>query len=278
MTTQDNEARAKFQGLPTLVKQHNTVTDIIRASKRTKNVPIRDSFLQTGGPTNPKPGILGELINSSNGRSLDLYLLHRLASSAEPWATTKPADVWARALGLNDEEYGKASVSRCWKKLTELQLISKTRGTGRHTKVTTLREDGSGHAFENPTRNYFTLPLAYWEDKWYQKLKYPAKAILLIGRSLQPGFYLPDSQVQKWYGFSSDTLYRGVNQLQDEGLLDVKTRMTEDWNTTEIAKSQNHYTLLGPFAKPSKIQPVATDIWQLIKDLSGGDTDESNDA
>ncbi|MFK0085548.1 hypothetical protein [Glutamicibacter sp. NPDC090743] len=278
MTTQDNEARAKFQELPRLVKQHNTVTDIIRVSKRIKNVPIRNSFLQTGGPKNPKPGILGELINSSNGRSLDLYLLHRLASSAEPWATTKPADVWARALGLNDEEYGKASVSRCWKKLTELQLISKTRGTGRHTKVTTLREDGSGHEFENPTRNYFTLPLAYWEEQWYLKLNYPAKALLLVGLSLQPGFYLPDPQVQKWYGFSADTLNRGVRQLKAHGLLHVDRRMTEDWNTTEIANFQNHYTLLGPFAQPSKTQPVATDIWQLIKDLSGGDTGESNDA
>lgn len=200
MATQDKEIQAKFQELPTLTKQRNSVTTIVKTSKRIKNVPIRNSFLQTGGKKGPEPSLLGELINTSNGRSLDLYLLHRLASSAEPWATTKPAEIWARALGLNDDEYGKSGVSRCWKKLSELQLITKERGAGRHAKITTLREDGSGHKYENPTSKYFTLPLAYWEDEWYRKLNHPAKAVLLIGLSLQPGFYLPGSKIKKWYG------------------------------------------------------------------------------
>lgn len=249
-------------------KQDKSVMAILYASQRKKNIPIRNSFLQTGGYKNPTPGLMGDLINSSNGRSLDLYLLHRLAASAGPdWSTTRSAAVWARALGLDDEEYGRSGVSRCWKKLENLKLISRKRGKKRETEITTLCEDGSGDSYESPKKKYFTLPLEYWTEEWYRKLGYPAKAVLLIASSLQPGFYLPGPKIKQWYGFSPDTLHKGVGQLQKFRLLDVERRQTENWNTTEIVVTQNHYTLLGSFAKP---KPAVSDFSKIFISPSNG--------
>jgi hypothetical protein len=265
-------------------KQHKTVMAILEASQRKKNVPLRNSFLQTGGHRNPRPGLLGYLINSSNGRSLDLYLLHRLAASAGPdWSTTKSAAVWARALGLDDGDYGKSGVSRCWKKLEDLKLISRKRGKKRATEVTTLCEDGSGDPYVSPQKGYFTLPLEYWTEEWYQKLGYPAKAVLLIAHSLEPGFYLPGPKIKQWYGFSADTLHKGVGQLQKAGLLDVERRRSEDWNTAEIYVYQNHYTLLGSFTKQNSAgrepQSADSDLSTIfISPSIGGDTSASDDS
>ncbi|MCD5342781.1 hypothetical protein LR392_11175 [Arthrobacter sp. AK04] len=240
--------------------QDKSMQALLADSKRKKNVPIRTDFVQLQEGGLKKPGPLGALINSSNGRSLDLYLLHRLAASAEPWDTKRDAAVWSRALGLGDDSYGKDAVSRCWAKLAERKLILRERES-KQAKITTLHESGTGEAYTAPTGKYFTLPLEYWSDNWYRDLTVPGKATLLVARSLRPGFYLPGRLVKKWYGFSADVLTAGLKDLKKHDLIASEDRIREDYGTAQITFTERHYSLKAPFNKPSKGQ---MDLSQLL--------------
>lgn len=228
--------------------QEKTVLALILGSQRKKNVPIRNDFVQTGGKKNPTPGLLGSMIKSTNGRSLDLYLLHRLVASADPWDTKRDAAVWARAMGLGDEEYGKDAVSKCWARLVKYGLVARERES-KQAKIISLHENGRGRPYTRPKEDFFTLPLEYWTENWYRTLPYSAKAALLISSSLQPGFYLPGRLSEKWYGISKDTLLEGLKELVDRGILTYEEKIMEDYSRAKVAYTQRHYTLLGPFAK-----------------------------
>jgi hypothetical protein len=231
--------------------QEKTIDALLKQSKRKSNVPIRNDFVQYGDQKSQIPGRLGELVKSGNGRSLDLYLLHRLAASAEPWDTSRPAAVWARALGLGDEKYGKDAVSKCWAKLEDYGLIRRERES-RQAKITTLHENGLRDPYTAPEGRYFTLPLAYWTDRWYSRLSVAGKATLLIASSLKPGFYLPESQVNRWYGISADTLGAGFKELRREDVLSFTMKVREDWTKAEVVSKERRYTLKAPFGKGAK--------------------------
>lgn len=250
--------------------QDNTIEALIDRSKRKKNLSIRNDFVQTGNGKSARPGVLGELIGSKNGRSLDLYLLHRLVAAAEPWDTTLGASVWARALGLPDTDYGKSAVSRCWVTLEKHGLIAKTR-VGRKARITTLREgirphEGEGAMpYTRPTARFFTLPLEYWTGGWHRELKDAGKAALLISSSLSPGFYLPGRQAPSWYGISADTLHKGLADLETHGLITYENRSRTDWTADEVTSVQRHYTLLPPFGKETK----GADAFQMNETIFG---------
>lgn len=65
------------------------------------------------------------------------------------------------------------------------------------------------------------LPFDYWTDDqaWYRTLTLAAKAMLLIGSSLKPGFILPGERVPEWYGISESSAQRGLQELREVGLL-----------------------------------------------------------
>ncbi|SEJ77365.1 hypothetical protein SAMN04487917_11323 [Arthrobacter sp. yr096] len=239
--------------------QDKSVQSLLEDSKRKKNVAIRTDFVQL--QERKTPGQLGALINSSNGRSLDLYLLHRLAASAAPWDTKRDAAVWSRAMGLGDKAYGKDAVSRCWAKLADRKLIRRERES-KQAKITTLHENGSGDPYTAPTGRFFTLPLEYWSENWYRDLTVQGKAVLLIARSLRPGFYLPSRLVKKWYGFSSDVLSAGLKDLRDNGLITWEDRTREDYGTAQISFTERHYSLKAPFDKPDKGQMDLSQIYK----------------
>jgi hypothetical protein len=241
--------------------QDKSMRSLLDDSKRKKNVPIRTDFVQL--QEEKIPGPLGALINSSNGRSLDLYLLHRLAASAAPWDTKRDAAVWSRAMGLGDDSYGKDAVSRCWAKLAERKLILRERES-KQAKITTLHENGKGDPYTAPSGKYFTVPLEYWSENWYRELTVQGKAVLLVARSLRPGFYLPGRLVKKWYGFSPDVLTAGIKDLRKHGLITFEDRIREDYGTEQITFTERHYSLQAPFDKPSKGQ---IDLSQLFTKL-----------
>jgi hypothetical protein len=232
-------------------EQEKTIKGLVKQSKRTSSVPIRNSFAQRGDQKNPTIGLLGELVKSGNGRSLDLYLLHRLLAVTEPWDTKRDAAVWARALGLGGAKYGTDAVSKCWSKLEAYGLIQRERES-RKAKITTLQEDGSGEAYTRPQGKYFTLPLDYWTEGWHSRLSVAGKASLLIASSLKPGFYLPETQANRWYGISADTLGKGLRELKKEKILSYESVLREDWTKAEVVSTERHYTLAAPFGKGAK--------------------------
>lgn len=240
-------------------EQQTTVEGLLTAAKRpSERVNVRASFVQGGPQNKPVPGPLHRMLAAHDERALDLYLLHRALVSSEPW-TTRPLDsrVWARALGLhNDADRGVTAVSKAWRRLEVTYKLVERGRSGRLTVLTALREDGSGKAYTSPNggsraERYFTVPFAYWthEQRWYTTLGFPAKVMLLIGSSLQPGFVLPTEKAHDWYGVSTESAERGLRHLREAGLLDRATTL-KDAPLSPTGKTQEyHYTLSKPFGR-----------------------------
>jgi len=134
---------------------------------------------------------------------------------------------------------------------------------GRLAKITALREDGSGKAYEVPTGHswddrYFKIPFGYWLDAepWHTTLSLRGKAALLIALSLQSPFTLPAERAPAWYGISADTLERGLRELTDCGalsrVLKVRKAPLAPAGKTRVAE----YERLGTFA--SAARPTST--------------------
>jgi hypothetical protein len=229
--------------------QAATIEALIAASGRTAGTPIRRTFVQQGPQREPVPGPLHRLVRTHNERALDLFLLHRLCATAAPWDVKRPAKVWARALGLEDgTSYGTDAVSKAWAKLVDFQLVTRTR-EARQAKITSLDESGSGAPYTAPETRYFSLPFGYWTDAWHLRLSLAGKAVLLIARSLAPGFPLPQEHAPKWYGISPDTMGRGLNELIDGELLRYQTIRRTDWLSADGYRKERRYELLGAFAR-----------------------------
>src|SRR5437867_2638437 len=76
-----------------------TKEELLRKSqRRTKEVPIRKTFVQQGTRTKPKPGLVSTFVRNHDELGLDLCLLTRAVASASPYAVILPAATLARAL------------------------------------------------------------------------------------------------------------------------------------------------------------------------------------
>ncbi len=233
-------------------EQQGTIGALLDASRRPGAVPVRRTFLQQGTQSHPKPGPLRGMVRAHDERAFDLYLLHRVVASSEPWDATRDARIWARALGLpTPRDNGAAAVSKTWKRLEKsYHLVSRER-RGRLAKITSLLEDGTGKPYASPTTAYFKVPFDYWtaEQAWYATLSFPAKATLMIALSLQPPFLLPTEKAPKWYGLSTDTAERGLRELQDAGLLHRARKKRRDWLAATSFSTEFRYTLQPPFPR-----------------------------
>jgi hypothetical protein len=242
-----------------------TVDRLLERSHRTGGVPIRNAFVQQGSQRSPRPGRLKDLVSAHDERALDLYLLQRAVASADPWDVRLDARVWARALGLPaGEDTGAVAVSRTWARLARHGLVKRERA-GRLSRVTALHESGTGRAYTYPKGNtrrgrYFQIPVEFWlsDKRWYRTLTLAAKAMLLIGSSLKPGFVLPQDQIPAWYGVSTDTGVRGLHELKAKGLLTFTKEDREDLLSPEGYVIQHRYTLAGELAQTWPSVTLAT--------------------
>lgn len=239
-----------------------TIDAMLAASKRdTRRVPIRNTFVQQGSQSDPEPGPLHEMVRRHDERCLDLFLLHRMMASADPWdVRPMPAKAWARALGVHhDRDGGKAAVSKAWRRLDQTYHLIEVGRSGRRGKYTSLSEDGSGDPYTSPdgrarTNRYLTLPFEYWTgpDFWFRQLSLPAKAVLLIGSSLAPGFLLPTTEkAQRWYGISGDTVGRGLTELLGLKLLERASVLKDTPLEDSVQTREYRYTLAAPFGRQS---------------------------
>ncbi|MFF4013315.1 hypothetical protein [Streptomyces sp. NPDC001717] len=210
------------------LSQERTIALILERSKRTnRTVPIRRSFLQQAASAasasgRKTPGPLRTLVSKKQERPLDIYLLLAAVTGAGDYSATDWSTTWARSVGLFDENTGGAAVSRAWKALKDLQLVSTSRGEGRKTKVTKLLEDGTGRPYKQPGDSpYFQLPFEYWEKGFNTKLSLPGKAMLLIALSLRKTeFSLVHARIQDWYGINPQTVAKGINELIEHHVLE----------------------------------------------------------
>lgn len=252
------EDAAAGDGAPIGPDQKRTIALFLEQSRRkNRTVPIRGSFLQSQGPGNATPAPMQVLVTRKQERALELYLLLAAVTGSEKsgFAVTEWSTSWARALGIFDEKNGGAAVSRAWRALRELKVVATARGDGRRTKVTKLKEDGSGARYAAPGAvgdPYFQLPFAYWEEDLNTKLSLPGKAIFLIALSLrQTEFPLVHTRICDRYGINKQTVAKGIQDLLAYGVI-KQTRM-EQYDTLRT-KSGVGLRPLYQFAE-SFIQP-----------------------
>jgi hypothetical protein len=265
MTPQQNgqsEAKPRQPGFG----QQETIEDLLNASKRTtQTVPIRRTFVQLGTQQKPKPGPLAKFVARHDEGGLELYLLFRAVASSEPWNSAREAGVWARAMGvaIDDDNLNQPAVSRVFRRLDEEHNLVSRHRSKRRLETTALLEDGSREPYTSPGRDYFKLPYAYWCDQWYLRLSMPAKALLLIGMTLKPGFILPFTQARNWYGISDDTASKGIAELKRNKLLTARPGRERDWLTGPGWRHEMNYFLMPPFHRQKRGDPTIEDFLTL---------------
>ncbi|MEU6487576.1 hypothetical protein [Streptomyces sp. NPDC046887] len=231
--------------------QERTIELLLARSKRAnRTVPIRRDFLQTGKTPNTQPGVMRSLVASRQERALDLYLLMAAVTGAGDYSVTDWSSTWARTVGIFDEKSGASAVSRAWKGLRELNVISTARGAGRRTTVTKLLEDGSG-PYHPPVANeaYFQLPFEYWEQNLHTTLSLPGKAVYLISLAQRkPKFSLAQAKVGEWYGLAERTVAKGIKDLIHHEVLErVGSQVYETLAVPSGRASRPLYALKDPF-------------------------------
>ncbi|AWI31248.1 hypothetical protein DDW44_22545 [Streptomyces tirandamycinicus] len=205
------------------LSQARTIEMILERSARTnRTVPIRRVFLQLGEGRDTEPGALKSLVSSRQERALDLYLLVAAITGGPGHSVTEWSTTWARTIGIFDQKSGASAVSRAWKALKDLDLITTARGSQRRTTVTKCMEDGSG-PYEPPANvgeKYLQLPFEYWEEGLHTKLTLAGKAMFLIALAQRKHkFPLVHARISEWYGLAQKTVASGIDDLVENGIL-----------------------------------------------------------
>ena len=212
--------------------QKDTIAELLGSARRSA-VPLRYTFAQQRGEGKERvAGPLASIVRRGVSSALEQYLLFHARAAGRPdddsgemqFDVCLESRVWARALGLAEDESGQRTVQRNWQALSDLHLVQAARD-GRLLRVTLLHEDGSGAPYTHPgeTRDtpYLQLPYDYWLAGHADELKLPGKAILLIAMTLADWFSLPFAKGPTWYGIGSSTVERGLRELRRADLLEA---------------------------------------------------------
>jgi hypothetical protein len=190
-----------------------------------ESTPLRVAFLHPlvarGGP-----GPLSAFVRQRRAIALDLLLFaHTTWPLRDAESISAPSAAWADAIGIGDKPSYRAIISRSWTWLEQSRLI-RTAKEGKKRAIEIRREDGSGAVWTRPSEKnepFFHLPIGYWTGGFSRDLSLPAKAVLLIGLSLQSGdrsyFELPVERGASWYGMAPQSVRTGLQDLREVGLL-----------------------------------------------------------
>lgn len=243
-----------------------TVDAIVQASHRS-TIPLRPTFISGPEGSDVAKAPLSRLVSAQDHRGLLLFLMLLTKASTEPWESTLAASVWARALGIElpTGKTASSTISKTWLRLERLKLVERSRD-GRWASVKLKREDGSGDPYSLPAEakeRYVQIPCALWTTgpsaakRWYEVLSLPELAVLLIARSRGDRFTLRTEKAPEYFGFSADSLTRGLNGLTAYGLL----KMTEIYNLQPLSpigySAERRYTLQKPFGPVGTISASA---------------------
>lgn len=231
------------------ISQAATIDAILGFSNRTC-LSMRRSFVQDRESRDQSaPTPLAALVRSGRRSTFDQYLmLLTWAGQAEP-TLCLDSRVWVRILGLPSTDASRRTVSRNWKILSTLGLVS-VRREGREISATPLCEDGSGRPYTHPDDDHepsLQLHYAYWRERYYKRLAVPGKSVLLIALTLGDWFALPTRRGPAWYGLSRSTLERGFKNAYDCAVLGTRYSLKEAPLAPAGYTKENHYILLAPF-------------------------------
>lgn len=231
---------------------------------------VRGVFVQRpkASPAEERASVLARFVHERKHHALVLYLLllgawpeieRRIANDYEPLE----ANVWVRALRserIGALTWSPSTLSRAWGVLEEMKLVTRDR-RGRRVHVTPRREDG----LEDYTRPegrrslehaYFVLPDAFWNDELFADLGLAALAMfLLIAKETnrRDEVHLTFPQFEEWYGIRQRTAQKGIKELRNENLLNVRSeRVPAPLSGIGFTVAQ-HYSLTGEYGYQARV-------------------------
>jgi hypothetical protein len=205
------------------------------------------SVMTLPGIPSPAPP-LARLIHGGRGGEvrLKLYLLLTLMATDHPYDIRKPPtpNTFARTLDL-DPTTGPRRITSNMKWLADHKFIGLTKRPSATSSIQLLDPQGSGKPMVNPRQHmkYMSIPLGFWSQGWLLELSPVAIAVLFsvrerLGGIKEPKYLLPDRRES--YGLSHDTWTRGSRELEDRGLLTVRT-ITEGEDYVYIRRRRTYW-------------------------------------
>jgi hypothetical protein len=149
------------------------------------------------------------------------------------------------------------SISRNWAWLERQKLIERTR-MGRDAKLTLLYDDGSGDPYvhphhRTPRERWLKLDYGFWREGWDAKLDLPALAVLLLLLHEKPGpVALIADRMPEWYGISTSTFEKGVQNLRRNNLLERRRDQVDAPLSALGVTFIYQYRLIGTFERGDK--------------------------
>jgi hypothetical protein len=147
-------------------------------------------------------------------------------------------------------------VSKTLRWLEDERLIVRT-PAGRERAITIRHDSGRDADYTRPGQKdnrddwFFNLSHAYFLDGWHKKLSASGKALLLVAHANQKRFELNQRRGSEWWGLSTDTIGRGLQDLVQHELLSVRTIRRKAPESRVGFAMVPVYQLEAPFTKPA---------------------------
>lgn len=236
---------------------------------------LRHILVQLPDAESPRASVLGNMLHNRKHRALLLYIL---LLTAWPWLKDRreplEASVWIRVLDSKDVSsaekgttWSTSTLSRAWSDLKKMNLVT-TQREGRQLRVSPRREDGNAE-YEIPGGRrdrwnaYFTLPDDFWNEGWFARLSLPALVMLLViakETNQKNEVWFAYANCPDWYGVSSKSAQKGVEELISHGLLHVRKELKKAPLSPTGHTTRSHYSLTGNFGHTARAakQALAT--------------------
>jgi hypothetical protein len=246
---------------PTDTTSAETRTEMTRLSAR-GYVQIRHVFVQL--PEGAERGsTIGRALHARRHRAILLYLL---LLTCWPWLQKRreplSAAVWIRALtakgGLT---WSESTLSRAWADLVGMKLIDPTRKREQRARVVTPRREDGAADYDPPAGRadrwnaYFILPDAFWTEEIFAKLTLPGLTMLLIiakETNHAKEMWLTYDKGPAWYGISPKTVQNGIANLEENGLVLIRSDLVKAPLSKTGFTTRNWYSLTGDFGHKAR--------------------------
>lgn len=244
--------------------------------------PVRRSvILRVGDQASPLQRLMGTASGGGGGRGgrtrLALMLSLWWVNSRPDYSSDRPASWWAGLIALPDAG-GSRTVNANFHELARRGFILLEPGhPGMPNKVTLLDENGNGEPYRRPDGSdgpFFRVPEQLWTTGTIGRLSGPGLVMYLMmlyyhRRSDEPWrsgkpppprpVWFTANSFRERHGFSEDTRLQGILDLQDAGIISVRTVSIDPAGTTGHRRHQRRLLTLNPqFEPPLPAEPPST--------------------
>ncbi|MBU1924156.1 MAG: hypothetical protein KJ710_07890 [Candidatus Omnitrophica bacterium] len=177
-----------------------------------------------------KNGVVPEMLRRHNERGLDIWLLLLRDFDGNAQGTVNTDyEALADSLGLlktMDRRSYRKEINRQLRNLSKLyKILEIDTQINQPIKIRLLKEAG---------KESFSLPRAYWDYGWGNRLSMPAKVCFLINlaelgvKQDSPEWMVARPQVSEKYGIEGRILYKGMKDLREFNVIDVECSQMDE--------------------------------------------------